>query len=222
MQKNQNVTEMRIAMADPTALGVFGLAMVTLVAASQKLGWTADTSYVIPWAIFLGAGAQLWASTVDFRKGNYFGATVLGAYGLFWMGVAMHWAMANGWIGQVGQGDPKAIGFAFIGYLVFSLFITIASFETNRVFAAILVLIDVLFVGLIMATFGIDKPTASAIAALSELAISVLGFYASGAIFLNQFYGRTVLPLGKPLGLIRKEGPAPVAIPAAAVAAQAA
>lgn len=221
MQGNHTTTETRIVMADPTALGVFGLAMVTLVAAAQKLGWIGDTSYVIPWAIFLGAGAQLWASTVDFRKSNYFGAIVLGAYGLFWMGVAMHWAMAAGWIGTVGQGDPKAIGFAFIGYLVFSLFVTIASFETNKVFAAILVLIDVLLLSLALAVFGIDKPTASALAAVSELLISILGFYAAGAIFLNQFYGRTILPLGKPLGLISKGAPAAATIPAGAIPARA-
>lgn len=215
MQGNPTITETRMVMADPTGLGVFGLAMVTLVAASQKFGWISDTTYVIPWALFLGSGAQIWASTVDFRKNNYFGAIVLGAYGLFWMGVAMHWAIAAGWIGTVGQGDPKAIGFAFIGYLIFSLFITVASFETNKVFAAILVLIDVLLVSLVLATFGINKPTFAGLAAISELAISALGFYAAGAIFLNQFYGRTVLPLGKPLGLIRK-GPLPaVSIPTA-------
>ena len=38
------------------------------------------------------------------------------------------------------------------------------------------------------------------------------GFYAAGAIFLNNFFGRTMLPLGKPLGLIAK-GPLPTAAP---------
>ena len=55
-------------MSDPTALGVFGLAMVTLVAASAKMGWTTGVTYIIPWALFLGSAAQIWASTVDFKK----------------------------------------------------------------------------------------------------------------------------------------------------------
>ena len=38
-------------------------------------------------------------------------------------------------------------------------------------------------------------------------AIALLGFYAAGSIFINSYFGRTLLPLGKPLGLIRK-GPA--------------
>ena len=40
MPAQTNFTETRIAMSDPTALGVFGLSMVTFVAASQKMGWT--------------------------------------------------------------------------------------------------------------------------------------------------------------------------------------
>jgi succinate-acetate transporter protein len=66
--------------------------MVTLVAASAKMGWTTGTSYS-SLALFLGSGAQLWAATVDFKKANFFGATVLGAYGLFWIAVAMHWSV---------------------------------------------------------------------------------------------------------------------------------
>lgn len=92
MERNVVVTETK--MSDPTALGVFGLSMVTFVAASQKMGWTSGTTFVLPWAIFLGALARIWASTVDFKKNNYFGSIVLGVYGLFWMGVAMHWAIS--------------------------------------------------------------------------------------------------------------------------------
>ncbi len=45
MPTPQNVTETRILMSDPTALGVFGLAMVTFVAASQKMGWNTGFTY---------------------------------------------------------------------------------------------------------------------------------------------------------------------------------
>ena len=38
------MTETKIVMSDPTALGVFGLSMVTFVAASQKMGWTSGSS----------------------------------------------------------------------------------------------------------------------------------------------------------------------------------
>lgn len=204
------VTETRIVMSDPTALGVFGLAMVTFVAATQKMGWTEGVAGLIPWALFLGSLAQVWASTIDFRKNNYFGAIVLGAYGLFWVAVAMHWAIGLGWFGKGVVADPKQLAFACIGYTIFSVFIMVAAFEANRVFAAILVLINVLLPALALSILQKGTPlgeTSHKLAAWSELLISLLGFYAAGAVFLNSYFGRTLLPLGRPFGLIRK-GPA--------------
>ena len=55
------------AVADPTTLGLFGLAIVTFVASSQKLGITDGLSFVLPWAIFLGGLAQLIAAVFDFK-----------------------------------------------------------------------------------------------------------------------------------------------------------
>jgi len=50
----ENVFTVKNQVADPTTLGLFGLALVTMVAASNKLGLTSDVSGIIPWAIFLG------------------------------------------------------------------------------------------------------------------------------------------------------------------------
>ncbi|MFD3449790.1 acetate uptake transporter [Microbacteriaceae bacterium 4G12] len=205
MSNEMKVIETRVQMSDPTALGVFGLSMVTFVAASAKMGWTTGSTYLIPWALFLGSIAQIWASLIDFKKNNYFGAIVLGSYGLFWIGVAMHWAISLGWFGNVGKGaDPRQLAFAFFGYLIFSLFITVAALEANKVFAAILILIDVLLLSLGLSTLGINVAFFSKLGAYSEFIISLIGFYGCGAVFLNNFFGRTVLSLGAPLGLIKK------------------
>ena len=204
-----SVTETKILLSDPTALGVFGLAMVTFVAASQKMGWTTGSTFIIPWALFLGSAAQIWASTVDFKKNNYFGSIVLGVYGLFWAAVAMHWAITQGWFGAVdpAKADPRQLAFACFGYTFFSLFIMVASFEVNKVFAVILILINVLLPSLGLSILGINHELFSQLAAWSELLISLFGFYAAGAIFLNSYFCRVLVPLGAPFGFIRK-GPA--------------
>ena len=71
----QNHTSVKIMTADPSALGLFGLAMVTLVASSQKLGLTEGTALILPWAFFLGGIAQLIASFLDSKHNNVFGTT---------------------------------------------------------------------------------------------------------------------------------------------------
>ncbi|MDR0488408.1 MAG: acetate uptake transporter [Propionibacteriaceae bacterium] len=202
MSEKTVVTEMKMRMSDPTALGVFGLAMVTFVASSQKLGWTTGVEHIIPWAMMLGSIAQIWAAKVDFKNNNYFGSIVLGAYGLFWMAVSINWMITLGWFGMT-KGDTTQVAFGFLGYFIFSLFITVAAFEVSKVFAAILVLIDVLLLSLGLAALGVAE-IFSHIAAWSEFAIALLSFYACGGIFLNNFFGKKVLPMGKPFGFIKK------------------
>jgi succinate-acetate transporter protein len=193
-------TYVRIEVADPTPLGLTGLAMVTLVAASQKLGWTTGLSLAIPWAIFLGGFAQLMACVYDFKHNNLFGATAFGLYGLFWISVATSWMIKMGALGQTlaGAVDVHQLGFAFVGYLIISIFLTIAAFKTNKALIAIMVLIDVLFIGLSMDSFGMGEYWHT-IAAWTELTISMIGFYAAGANLLNKMYGRIILPLGSPI-----------------------
>lgn len=194
---------------DPSALGLFGLAMVTLVASSQKLGITSGQAYILPWAIFLGALAQLTAGILDYKKKNVFGATAFFAYGFFWLSMAMSWMMNLGVFGKELQSniDPNQMGIAFIGYLILSIFLTIGAVETNKVLFFIFVLIDFLFVGLAVSTFissGFVHTLFHNIAAFAELVIALLSLYGSGANVLNNHFKRTFLPVGKPYKIFVK------------------
>ncbi|WP_207636201.1 acetate uptake transporter [Proteocatella sphenisci] len=200
-----NENKVKIVVADPSAIGLFGLAMVTLVASSQKLGLTDGVSLVIPWAIFLGACAQLVACINDFKHNNHFGATAFGAYAFFWFSMAMSWMIQNGVFGEslAAAADPKQLGFAFIGYLIFTLFMTIGAMETNKVLFFIFLMIDFLFIGLAFSTLGIAEHAMHSLAAYSELIISLLSFYGCGANVLNNHFGKTFLPVGKPFGIFK-------------------
>lgn len=198
--RNVNVTA-----ADPSALGLFGLAMVTLVASSQKLGLTDGTSYMIPWAIFLGAFAQLFACINDSKKNNVFGTTAFGGYAFFWFAVATTWLIKLGFFGEslALDADPKQLGFAFIGYLIFSVYMTIGAMETHKVLFIIFFLIDLLFLGLALSTFDIAPELTHKLAAYAELGISLFGFYGSAGSVLNAHFGKKFIPLGKPFGIFK-------------------
>ncbi|WBW95092.1 acetate uptake transporter [Oceanirhabdus sp. W0125-5] len=197
--------EVKITTADPSALGLFGLAMVTLVASSLKLGWTSGVSFVLPWAIFLGAFAQLFACINDCKRNNVFGTTAFGGYALFWFAVAMSWLIKGGVFGEslAASVDPKQLAFAYLGYLVFTIFLTIGAMETNKVLFIIFVLIDFLFIGLAGHGFGMGE-IFHEIAAYSELLISIMAFYGFAGNVLNATFGRVFLPLGKPFGIFKK------------------
>lgn len=200
-----NETKVKIVSADPSAIGLFGLAIITLVASSQKLGLTSGVSLVLPWAIFLGASAQLVACLADFKHNNVFGATAFGAYAFFWYAMGFTWLIQNGVFGEklASTVDSKQLGFAFLGYLVFTLFMTIGAMETHKVLFIIFVLIDFLFIGLAFSSFGIMEHFMHNVAAWAELLIALFSFYGSGAAVLNSHFGRVFLPVGKPFGIFK-------------------
>ncbi|MGI6647831.1 MAG: acetate uptake transporter [Bacillota bacterium] len=192
--------------ANPSALGLFGLAMVTLVASSQKLGWTGPAEVgVIPWAIFLGALAQFVAGIMDFKHNNTFGATAFCAYGVFWFGVAMTWMIKHGMFGATAvQGLSNSgaqLGYAFLGYLIFTIIMTIGAMGTTKVLFTIFFLIDLLFLGLSMSVLT-NQPHGfwHNLAAWSELLISIFSFIGVAGNVLNTHYKKQIVPLGKPFG----------------------
>ncbi|MBS4209452.1 acetate uptake transporter [Bacillus sp. FJAT-50079] len=203
----QNHRQVKVTTADPSALGLFGLAMVTFVASSQKLGITEGLSYLLPWVFFLGGLAQIYASILDAKLNNIFGTTAFAAFGLFWFGVGTTWLIQLGFFGEVlaANADPKQLGFAFIGYLIFSIFMTIGAMETNKVLFFIFIFIDFLFIGLSLSSFNIFYNVTHMIAAIAEMCIALLSFYASAANVLNTHFGQVVLPIGKPFGIFKKQ-----------------
>lgn len=198
----------KVKVADPSALGLFGLAIVTLVASSQKLGITEGVSLVIPWAIFLGGIGQLMACLYDFKHENVFGATAFGAFGLFWIATAMGWFIASGLFGEglAATMDTKQLAFVYLGYLIFSIIMTIGAVETNKTLLIIFILIDILFLGLSISTFSQGEiEIAHDLAAYAELGIALVSFYGVAGNVLNRHFGYTFLPLGKPLGIFVKK-----------------
>jgi len=191
--------QIKITVADPTTLGLFGLAIVTLVASSQKLGITEGLSFVLPWALFLGGVAQLIASTFDFKYNNLFGATAFSAYGLFWIGVGMSWLIKLGCFGETlaAAADIRQLGVVFIGYLILTVIFLISAVKMSKAMFFLLIIIVILFLSLALDAFGCGHIWHT-VAAYSELAISLLTFYVLAARYLNSVFGKEILRTGKP------------------------
>ena len=199
MSNNNSTQHFQVAVADPTPLGLMGLAVVTMVASAAKLGIVSNVAWVLPWALFCGAGAQVVAGVPHYLHKNIFGGTVFCAFGFFWFGVGMSWMIKAGAFGEgLAAGvDPLAIGIAFFAYFLFAVAATIAASSTNLFLFVDMVLIDILLLGLSLDAWGIGGHAPHLIAAYAEVAISLLSMYGAGAALLNGFYGRAFWPLGK-------------------------
>jgi len=191
--------KVKVEVADPTTLGLFGLAIVTFVASSQKLGLTEGLSFVLPWAIFLGGLAQLIAAVFDFKHNNLFGATAFSAYGLFWLGMGMGWLIKLGCLGETlaAGADTAQLGFVFAGYAILSLVLTVSTVKMSKAMFALMTLIVVLFTALALDAFGCGHIWHT-VAAYAEMAIALVTFYVLSAKYLSGFFGKNILPVGKP------------------------
>ena len=193
------IKNVKVLVADPTPLGLFGLAVVTLVASSLKLGITEGLSQVIPWALFLGGFTQIIAAIYDFKHNNIFGATAFGAYGFFWISICMAWLTKLGVFGEIlaSQSDSKQLGFAFVGYFILSVILTISALTMSKAMFFLMSFICLLFLGLALDSFNLGSFW-HLVAAYSELAISLLAFYILAAKYLNTFFGKEMIKTGTP------------------------
>ena len=186
--------------AEPAPLGLIGLAVAALVLGLTDLGWAsaADKSLMVPWTLFLGATAQLIAGIIDFRRGNIFGGTAFTTYSLLWYAVSLTLFIT---IFTDAAFDLTHYAHGLIGFLVFSLILTVAATMTNTVLFVVLVGIDFAIFFLVGQLLGgwPSEPVG-----VSLLAVSASSFYGAGAVLINRMAGRTVVPVGpafwKPAG----------------------
>ena len=101
-------------------------------------------------------------------------------------------------------GDVRQLGMVYLGYLIFSIFVTIAAMETNKVLFFIILLLDIEFLGLFLSSFDIMYSLTFNMGAIAELLVSLLSFYGAGAVLLNTCFQKVLLPLGKPFGIFVK------------------
>jgi hypothetical protein len=181
--------------AEPAPLGLIGLAVAALVLGLTDMGWAsaADKSLMIPWTLFLGATAQLIAGIIDFRRANIFGGTAFTAYSLLWYAVSLTLFITVFTDAAV---DLTHYAHGLIGFLVFSLILTVAATMTNTVLFVVLIGIDFAIFFLVGQLLG-GWPTEPV--GVSLLAVSASSFYGAGAVLINRMAGKTVVPVGPAL-----------------------
>ena len=192
-RSESDIKKLSIVVAEPASLGLIGLAVASLVLASTdlKLASSTSKSLMIPWTLFLGATAQLIAGVMDFKRNNIFGATTFTTYSLLWYSVSLTLYITI-FTGVVF--DLTHYAFGLIGFLIFSIILTVASIMTNKTFFSILMFIDLAILSLVL---NILFKTPVELVGVFLILVSVLSFYGAAAVLINNMSGKTILPLGK-------------------------
>jgi succinate-acetate transporter protein len=193
IKSDTTVKSLQILTAEPAPLGLIGLAIAALVLASTNLKLASSTaeSLMIPWILFLGATAQLIAGLMDYKRNNIFGATTFTTYSLLWYSTSLTLFIT---IFTGVKFDFTHYAYGLIGFLIFSIILTVASLMTNKTLFAILLFIDLAIAALVL---NILCKTATEIVGVFLILVSAFSFYGAAGVLLNNMAGKTVLPLGK-------------------------
>ena len=186
-----------INLAEPSPLGLFGLALGCLLLIMVDFEATSGDALLIPWLILLPGLLQFIAGVIDVVRNNIFGATAFIGYSFLWIGLGITKIMME-YCDKDTLPKPhiQHFGIVCVGYLIFSIVLCILSLGTNKTFLTILIFIIFAIFFLILHIF-IDVQ--NVVVGIFLLGVCIASFYGFFAIFLAKMAGGEVLPLGKPL-----------------------
>ncbi len=185
--------------AEPTALGLFGLAIgcasLLPIAFGSQTALTATGLHTAAWfCLLFGGGCQFLAGLMSFANKNMLGGTLLTTFSFNWV---MNWWALEG----LASGKPPnaeivlAVDACFL--LIF-LVMTYAFGFFSKLLLVFLVDIDVLYVMRIARELthstGFGLPIA-----LATVVLMLLSLYIAFALVLVNAAGRAILPIGGPL-----------------------
>jgi succinate-acetate transporter protein len=84
-ETKENVVTSRDLTGNPAPLGLIGFGMTNVLLNLHNAGFFALGSMILAMGIFYGGLAQLFAGTMEWKKGNTFATTAFLSYGLFWL-----------------------------------------------------------------------------------------------------------------------------------------
>ena len=181
-------------LANPAALGLAGFALANLLLSVINAGWLPQSAIpaVLPLGFFAGGIAQLIAAAGEFRRGNTFGATGFGSYGVFWLAL----------VGFLGVEVPKfpslaaanhALAVFLLCWLIWTVLLWVATFRVSMVLNLLFLNLIAVF-AFLAAGLGFNNTALVHVGGYLGIVLSAIGFYGALEAVVNETFGRPVIP----------------------------
>ncbi|EME32673.1 putative acetate transporter [Galdieria sulphuraria] len=211
---NMNATEStpkNFPFPDPTSLGLAGFSATTFILSifNAKLLPDSVTSGVIGPGFFYGGAAQFIAGLMCFVTRNSFGFVALTSYGAFWLAVStLITLQKENVLVFTEEESNRVLGILLVSYAIFSLYLWIGSFAHSLALIIITSLLETTLILLSLANLGVISSIPGGV---TGIMLASAGWYMSAAIFINENFRRTVIPLGEVqnIPLLRQFAPYP-------------
>ena len=187
-------------LANPAPLGLLGFGMTTVLLNIHNTGAYGVSAMILGMGIFYGGCAQIIAGIMEFKKGNTFGTTAFTSYGLFWISLVALWLLPSlTFINDGSKAVSTEAGFMAWYFFMWGLFtfcMFIGTLKKNTGLQTIFGSLFILFFLLALRDWGYIS---GAWIGYEGIICGFSAFYVAIAEVLNETYGKTVLPLGKPI-----------------------
>lgn len=197
--------------AEPTALGLLGLAVGCAALIPIAFGWSltpAAFRTAAFYCLYFGAGCQFIAGIMSLANKNLLGGTLFTTFAFNWL---MNYQTLSGYAeGRVP--DPHIVLSVDVIFLVIFVVLAYAFAFFSKLLFAFLVDIVLLFSCRILKELTHSQTFALPIA-LATVALAGIALYLAFGVLVNSAAGRAVFPIPGPL--LKATAPAPAAAPAA-------
>ena len=187
----------RLVFAEPTPLGLIGLAIGCAALVPIAFGLTLTPAALETAAIFcllFGAGCQMLAGLMNLANGNLYGGTLFTAFAFAW---TFNWWTLEGLASGVAPDHAVVLATEICSLVVF-VALTYGFGFYSKVLFAFLVDIDLLYVAkLAKAATGLG--VFDTVVALCTVALAALALWIAFALMINPAAGRAVFPVSGPL-----------------------
>ena len=187
-------------LANPAPLGLMGFGMTTVLLNIHNT--IPDdfkiNSMILAMGLFYGGLAQIIAGILEHRKGNTFGVTAFTSYGLFWLSLVAIWIIPE----IINDGSfAVATDKAFLGWYLFmwgffTMMMFIGTLRKNLALSVIFGTLFVLFYLLALRDWGFIS---GGWIGVEGIICGFSAIYLAMAEVINDSFGKTILPIGKPL-----------------------
>jgi len=193
MAEVMEIRESSIADPGPLGLAAFALTTFILSMSNAQLVPKEFSALFVPLGLFYGGMCQVLAGMWEFKKNNTFGATAFTTYGAFWIALGTTVLLETLKILNFGAFGHEAIGLYLIAFTIFNTYMWIGTFRISNALVAVFTCLEITFILLDLAEFGIISSVPGGVFGLITAACA---WYTSAAGILNPLYGRALLPTG--------------------------
>jgi hypothetical protein len=187
-------------LANPAPLGLMGFGMTTVLLNIHNTdpdGFPLGPM-ILAMGLFYGGMAQVFAGILEYRKGNTFGLTAFCSYGLFWISLVALLILPDVLAGgsHTDVTGPDFMGWYFFMWGLFTMLMFINTLKMNTGLQVIFLTLFVLFYLLALRDWGIIRGSWIGI---EGIICGLSAIYVAMAEVINETFGRTIFPLGRPL-----------------------